>query len=373
MKAVAVFPATRDVKLIACDPPRLEHSTQVKLRMLDVGICGTDREICAFQYGTPPPGADHLIIGHESLGEVVEVGSAVRRVKVGDLAVLRVRRPCPHATCVACRAGRQDFCYTGDFTERGIKGVHGFLTEFVVDDQRYMNPVPAALRDVAVLVEPLAIGENALLQLWQVQQRLPWACPVIPGKPPAFCHKAVVLGAGPVGLLGAMALVANGFETWIYSRELPTGPQTAFAHAIGATYACSQIEMPERLADRIGNVDLIYEATGAAQISFQMMEVLGTNGVFVFTGIPGRKNPIEIDADRIMRNLVLKNQIVYGTVNAGPQAFEAAINDLGTFMQRWPEAVRALITGRYPIEKAPELLLAPPNGLKNIITLNGTR
>lgn len=372
MRAVAVFPAKRDVKLIVSNPPRLEHSTEVKLRMLEIGICGTDREICAFQYGTPPPGSDHLIIGHESLGEVVEIGSSVSRVKVGDLAVLRVRRPCPHAICVACRAGRQDFCYTGDFTERGIKGAHGFLTEFVVDDERYMNPVPGALRDVAVLVEPLAIGEKALLQLWQVQQRLPWVCPVAPGKPRAVCHKAVVLGAGPVGLLGAMALAANRFETWIYSRELPTGPQAVFARAIGATYVSSQSETPQQLADRIGNIDLIYEATGAAQISFQMMEALGTNGVFVFTGIPGRKSPIEIDADLIMRNLVLKNQIVYGTVNAGPQAFEAAIKDLGTFMRRWPDAVRSLITDRYPIEEARELLLGPPSGMKNVVTVNGT-
>jgi len=373
MKAVAVFPAKRAVQLITCDPPGLEHPTQVKLRMLDVGICGTDREICAFQYGTPPPGADHLVIGHESLGEAIEVGSAVSRVKVGDLAVLRVRRPCPHETCVACRAGRQDFCYTGDFTERGIKGAHGFLTEFVVDNEQYMNLVPSSLRDVAVLVEPLAIGEKALLQLWQVQQRLPWACPTVPGKSPTFCHKAVVLGAGPVGMLGAMALVANGFETWIYSRGLPTSPQAAFAHAIGATYACSQTQTPEELAGRLGNIDLVYEATGVAQISFRMMEVLGTNGVFVFTGIPGRKGPIEMDADLIMRNLVLKNQIVYGTVNAGPQAFEAAIQDLGTFMQRWPEAVRSLITGRYPIEEAQKLLQSPASGIKNVITLDGVQ
>ena len=182
-----------------------------------------------------------------------------------------------------------------------------------------------------------------------------------------------MLGAGPVGLLGAMALAANGFKTFLYSRELPTGPQAVFARAIGATYVSSQTQTPEQLAERIGNIDLVYEATGAAKISFQMMEVLGTNGVFVFTGIPGRKHLIEIDAERIMRNLVLKNQIVYGTVNAGPQAFEAAIADLGTFMQRWPEAVRSLITGRYPIEHARELLLDPPRGMKNVITVSEAR
>ena len=168
MNAVAVVPSKREVALLQLDRPAITSPTQVVLRMLDVGICGTDREICSFQYGTPPAGCEHLVIGHESLGEVVEVGPEVSRFHVGDLAVLRVRRPCPHATCAACRAGRQDFCYTGDFTERGITGAHGFLTEVVVDDERYMNPVSAALRDVAVLVEPLAIAEKALLQLWQV-------------------------------------------------------------------------------------------------------------------------------------------------------------------------------------------------------------
>ena len=126
--------------------------------MRDVGVCGTDREICAFDYGTPPEGCPYLVIGHEALGEVVEVGAEVRRVKPGDLVVPMVRRPCPHEGCMACRANRQDFCYTGDFTERGIVGAHGFLTEFIVDEARYLIPVPAAFRDVMVLVEPLTIA-----------------------------------------------------------------------------------------------------------------------------------------------------------------------------------------------------------------------
>jgi len=369
MNAVAVFPVAREVKLIACEEPRLSAPTQVKLRMLDVGICGTDKEISAFQYGTPPKGSAYLIIGHESLGEVIEVGTGVSRVKVGDLAVLRVRRPCPHAHCVACRAGRQDFCYTGDFTERGIKEAHGFLTDFVVDEERYMNAVPSALRDVAVLVEPLAIAEKALIQLWQVQQRLPWACPVTPGQPPALCHKAVVLGAGPVGLLGAMALITQGFETYVYSRDPMASLKTSVVESLGATYLCSQVEPVERLAERVGNIDLVYEATGASRLSFEVMKILGTNGVFVFTGVPGRKGPIEVDADRLMRNLVLKNQIVYGTVNAGPHAFEAAIKDLGMFMQRWPDAVRSLITGRYPLEAACDLLVGTSEGIKNVIAI----
>src|SRR5258706_1803814 len=114
MKAIAVVPSQREVKLIAHPEPQITRPSHVKLRMLEVGVCGTDREICAFQYGTPPSGSGHLVIGHESLGEVVEIGPEVSRVKVGDLVVTMVRRPCDHDDCLACRSDRQDFCYTGD-------------------------------------------------------------------------------------------------------------------------------------------------------------------------------------------------------------------------------------------------------------------
>lgn len=369
MKAIAVFPNQREIKLIDHPAPAISEPTQLKLRILEVGICGTDKEIAAFEYGTPPTGSAYLVIGHESLGEVIEVGRAVKHLQPGDLVVPMVRRPCSHPECLACRQGRQDFCYTGDFTERGIKMQHGFMTEYVVDDERYMNVVPRELRDVAVLVEPLTIAEKGLTQLWQVQQRLPWACPVEPGKPRAFCHRAVVLGAGPVGLLGAMVLMNQGFQTFVYSREAKTGIKSKVAASIGATYVSGEDTSLEKLAALVGNIDLVYEATGAATVSFQLMELLGTNGVFIFTGVPGRKAPIKLDADLIMRNLVLKNQIVYGTVNANREAFEAAISDLQTFMKKWPEAVRTLITRRYPMEQHRELLLGQKDGIKNVISI----
>lgn len=368
MKAVAVAPGTRSVGLVDQDEPRIAEPTQVKLRMRDVGVCGTDREICAFQYGTPPAGSPHLGIGHESLGEVVEIGPGVSRLRPGDLVVPMVRRPCAHDTCAACRAGRQDFCFTGDFSERGIKNLHGFMTEMVVDDERYMHVVPSALRDVAVLVEPLTIAEKALIQIDQVQQRLPWACTVEPGTARRTCHRAVVIGAGPVGLLGAMALVARGFDTTVYSREPAPNPKADLVAAIGARYVSAQDTSIDQLAESVGTIDLVYEATGASAVAFDMMKVLGTNGIFVFTGVPGRKAAIEVDTDVIMRNLVLKNQVVFGTVNAGVEAFEAAIRDLATFEARWPVATRSLITGRHPVEAYRDLLVGPAHGIKNVLT-----
>jgi threonine dehydrogenase-like Zn-dependent dehydrogenase len=367
MKAIAVTPKGNKLELIDHQMPHIAAPTQVKLRMLEVGVCGTDREICTFQYGTPPFGSERLVIGHESLGEVVEVGRAVSRVKVGDLVVTMVRRPCNHDTCLACRSDRQDFCYTGDFTERGINMAHGFMTEYVVDDEKYMNVVPAKLRDVAILVEPLTIAEKALTQIWQVQERLPWDCPHVEKKGRGHCHRAVVLGAGPVGLLGAMALAAADFDVYVYSREAPPNPKSQIVNAIGGHYVSAQTDSIEQLATRVGNIDVVYEATGASSISFEVLKVLGTNGVFVFTGVPGRKAPIEVDTDLIMRDLVLKNQIVFGTVNAGRGTFEDAIRDLGVFMERWPDAVRSLITGRYPIEAHRDLLMGRATGIKNVI------
>ena len=370
MKAIAVSPAAKEIAIIDQAEPKLCAPTEVKLRMLEAGVCGTDREICAFEYGTPPSGTEHLVIGHESLGEVVEVGPKVTRVKAGDLVVPMVRRPCPHDHCIACRSGHQDFCFTGDFTERGIKQQHGFMSQFIVDDEKYMNPVPSELRDVAVLVEPLTIAEKGLAQVWGIQQRLPWGCPVVPGKAQAHCHRAVVLGAGPVGLLGAMALVKADFDTYVYARETLPNPKATVLEMIGAKYLSAETYSLAALAETVGNVDLVYEATGASRLAFDMMTYLGTNGIFIFTGVPGRKGPVEVDTDSVMRNLVLKNQVVFGTVNAGREAFEASIRDLQSFRHAWPQAVKSLITGRFSMADHHDLLVGKSSGIKNVIRLN---
>ena len=362
MKAFGVFPGTKEVKLIKDHPePRKPTGTEVTLKMLEVGICGTDKEICSFEYGTPPKGDPYLVLGHESLGEVIEAGPEAK-LKVGDLIVPMVRRPCGHSSCLACRNGRQDFCYTGDFTERGIKEQHGFCTELIVDDEKYMNVVPKALREVAILVEPLTIAEKALLQLRQVEDRMPWTSK-------GYKPRAVVLGAGPVGLLGAMALIVNGYETFVYSRSRAPNPKAELCRAIGATYLSSEEITVEALAEKVGNIDLVYEAVGVSRVAFDVLKVLGTNGIYCFTGVPGRKAPIEVDTDLMMRNLVLKNQMLFGTVNAGRDAFENAIKDLATFHARWPGPLAQLITGRHPIEAFKELVFAKSDAIKNVIKL----
>jgi glucose 1-dehydrogenase len=371
MRAVAVFPGPRVVKVIEQEAPRIAEPDQVMLRMLDIGICGTDKEICSFEYGTPPAGDDHLVIGHESVAEVVGVGSAVERLRAGDLVVSSVRRPCPHPGCLACRSGHQDYCYTGDFSERGIKEAHGYMAEYVVDRERYMNLVPPGLREIAVLAEPLTIAEKALAQIfWMMQNRPPWLDPQARAGERGRGFSALVLGIGPVGLLGAMTLATAGFSTYVYSRELPPNPRIDLVDAIGATYVSSQATTFPELAERMGNIDLIYEAVGHSHFALQALPVLGTNGIFVLTGVPGLQAFVETDPASTMRNLVLKNQVLLGTVNAGPDDFAAALRDLEAFRQRWPAAVQTLIAGRFPAEQAPELILGRPTGIKSVITFD---
>ncbi len=367
MRAVAVFPHAHEVKLIDVEEPQIARPTEVKLRMLDVGICGTDREISSFQYGTPPDGSDYLILGHESLGEVVEIGPAVQGISVGDLAVIMVRRPCPHAECHACRAGRSDFCVTGDFTERGIKGLHGFLAEYVVDDAQYLHVVPAALRKVGVLIEPLTIAEKALSQALHIERRMPWLAEITPQSPERSELTAAILGAGAIGLLGAMALRAMDIETYVYDRVPPPNSKSQLVETIGARYISPE-NPSTSFTDLIGHVHFIYEATGVSQLAFQAIMALSPNSILVLTGVPGLGAHKELDTDTLMRNMVLKNQVILGTVNAGSVDHVSAIRHIKTFMERWPEVFDTIISGRYPLDAYRDLLLGQSSGIKNVLS-----
>jgi threonine dehydrogenase-like Zn-dependent dehydrogenase len=371
MKAAVVRTRRREIGLADLPAPTIVSDRDVELQPLEVGICGTDREIAAFDYGEPPAGEDHLIIGHEALAEVVRVGPGVAGVAPGDLVVPMVRRPCPIDWCMPCRADRPDFCYSGEYVETGIRRAHGYMAERAVVDCTFLAPVDPELRDFAVLTEPLTIAEKALAQVALIQSRLPRACRLADdgGDPDVPLGKhAVVLGAGPVGILGAMALAARGYRTWVYSRD-PRGSERAQLIASFAEYVSAREHDIASLERLLGNIDLVYEAMGAAKPSFEMLAHIGRNAVFVFTGVPGRKAPIEIDADRIMRELVLNNQVVLGTVNAGRDAFTAALAHLREFEARWPQALRSMIAARHPLEDFEQPLKERLPGVKHVVSL----
>lgn len=359
MRAVAVFPSEKRVDLLDIPEPQLIGATEVLLRLREVGLCGTDREIASFEYGDPPPGADHFVLGHEALAEVVELGREVRSLKVGDLVVAMVRRPCPHDECRPCRAGRPDFCVTGDYTERGIKGADGFLTDYIVEDEAYLARVPGALADVAVLVEPLTVIAKAVDQADAIFGRLPYD----PGS-----QRGLVLGAGPIGLLGAMVLVANGFETLVYSRDSEESKPAELVRSVGARYESSTLNPIENLAKGSGGFDVVLEAVGFAPLMLAATQMLRANGVLALTGVPPETGTAEINAGRALRDLVLRNEVVFGTVNAGRKDYVSAIHHLEQFMILFPESVRELITHRVPLDEVPRML-TQKQGIKNVVQM----
>ncbi|MFL5666242.1 MAG: hypothetical protein ACJ8BW_33570, partial [Ktedonobacteraceae bacterium] len=225
------------------------------------------------------------------------------------------------------------------------------------------------LRDVAVLTEPLTIAEKAKEEAQLILRRLPWLNPDLSmAAQTSRKLQGVVLGAGPVGLLGAFVMATLGGELYVYALAPAPNPASAIVEAIGAKYISKGKITEEHRKALLGNVDLVYEATGVSSLAFEAWQILGPYSTFIFTGVPGQHAPIEVDTDTLMRNIVLKNQVIIGTVNADSKAFDGAIRDLGVFNQRWPGALRSLITSRFAVEDAQDVLLGKTGGIKNVIS-----
>ena len=359
MRAMAVLPGRRELSIIELPRPAVKQDHDVLVRVREVGICGTDRNIGAFHYGTPAAGREALVLGHEAFGEVIDVGASVRTLEPGDLVVMTVRRPCDVEWCPACRAGRQDFCVSGRFRERGIKEADGFMTELIVEDERYLVHVPAPLADVAVLVEPLTIAAKASVELAAVRSRLPWEL---------MGTRALVLGAGPIGLLGAMMIVSLNAKAVVYSREPADSPRARLLRSFGAQYVSAADVPLDRLRDHRGPFEVVFEAVGNSRVAFESLTALAPNVVAILSGVPGGGAPVEVDLDSIMRNIVLQNQVVFGTVGASRATFEESVRLLERFMVLFPDAVRSLITERVSLEQAPALL-GQPEGIKQVVAI----
>src|SRR6266540_4361228 len=262
MKAVVVTPKQAGSGRLQEVPDPTPQPGEVLVRVHEVGIDGTDAEILEGQYGEAPPNDDYLIIGHESLGRVGSVTDGVRDLAPGDWVVAMVRRPDP-VPCRNCAAGESDMCLNGLYTERGIKGLHGFLAEYYAEQPRYLVKLPEDLATVGVLLEPLTIAEKALDQIQLMQSRLVW-------EP----ERAVILGAGPVGLLAALLLRLQDLEVHVYDRTKP-GLKSELAEAMGAHYIWAEKRcLGHELANEIGPVDIIFEATGFSPLAFDAIDTV---------------------------------------------------------------------------------------------------
>jgi threonine dehydrogenase-like Zn-dependent dehydrogenase len=364
MKAIAIKSNTSDLHLVDRPEPKISSSKEVKLRVLRVGICGTDREEAAGGRSKPPEGQVDLVIGHEMLGQVVEVGQAVRRVKPGDYAVFTVRRGC--GKCLSCLMNRSDMCQTGKYHERGIWGLDGYQTEFVVDNEQYIVHVPAELEPVGVLCEPLSVAEKAIDEAVRLQvARLPDA-----PSTPDWLHdrRCLVAGLGPIGLLAALILRLRGAQVYGLDIVDENSARPMWLKFIDGIYVDGRKISADKIDEQIGPMELLFESTGVAALEFNLLDALAPNGVYVLTGIPGGERPLQIPGAELIRQLVLDNQAMVGSVNAARDHFQMAVDDLTQARLLWGGHVEKLITHHHPFDDfASALNEHPADEIKSVI------
>lgn len=321
--------------------PGVAHSTRVEdvdeptgdgvlLRVLEVGVCGTDREISEGLFGVAPGGATQLVIGHESLAEVARDGHGFAK---GELVCATVRRSCGH--CLACGEGAPDSCLTGDYSERGITRLDGFARELVLEEPDNLVRVPRSLGRLAVLAEPTSICTRGLRHALTIGARQPW-------EP----KRALVTGAGAVGLLSTMLLRLEGFEVLVASLE----PSSPIAETLGAEYVSTKTT---DLAEA-GPFDIVIEAAGSAQLMLDALGLLGRSGVACLLGIDGREGKAQIENKVIGVDAVLENRVLFGSVNARRGDWETGVDALDRAREQFPGALEELIGLRVPLDRFEE-------------------
>jgi threonine dehydrogenase-like Zn-dependent dehydrogenase len=345
VKGVTVIPkrsksaALRDVP----EPP--EEEGPVLVEGVAVGVCGTDEEIIAGDYGWPPPGRDHLVLGHESLGRVLEAPWDAA-VFPGDAVVGFVRYPDPDP-CVNCAAGEWDMCRNGRYTEHGIKERDGFMRERYRLRAHHLVKVDPSLGHEAVLLEPTSV----VTKCWDHVDR-------IASRAEADLHRALITGAGPVGLLAAMIAIQRGLETHVLDR-VTDGPKPELVKELGATYHTDI----ERLDD---GVDVVIECTGVGELAFHALRHVAPNGVVALAGLSGSDRRYPVEADALNKELVLENIALFGSVNAGRRHYEGAARALAQADRRWLERI---ITRRVPLERWEEAVTRQADDVKVVVDI----
>ena len=335
MRAVAVYPGKpNSVHLAEMAKPSVTDVPDgrgVLVRVLRVGVDGTDKEINAAEYGAAPDGFNFLVVGHESFGQVEEVGPNVTELAPGDYVVAMVRRP---GFSIYDQIGLQDMTTDDTYFERGINLRHGYLAEYYADAADYLIKIPGGLKHVGVLLEPMTVVEKGIAQAYEIQRRLKVWRP----------RKAAVMGAGTIGLLAALVLRLRGLEVTVFSRDRKPNRNAELIEMTGAKYVSVQDTTILDGARQHGPFDLIFEATGFSPVVFEGMQALAKNGVLVLSSITGGDRKVEIPADRINLDFVLGNKVMVGTVNAARENFEEGVRDMAMAEAQYSGWLSRLLT-----------------------------
>jgi len=335
MKAIAVFPRKPgSVHLADLRKPSLSDvpgGRGVLIRVLRCGVDGTDKEINAGDYGAPPSGCAFLVLGHENFGQVEAVGENVTEVAPGDYVVATVRRP---GMSLYDAIGTSDMTTDDSYFEHGINLLHGFLTEYSVEDADFVVKVPQGLKNVAVLLEPLTVAEKGITQAYEIQRRLRVWRP----------RRAAVMGAGTIGLLATLILRLRGLAVTTFGLTPRPYLNSDLLEELGARYVSTQETPLLEEAGRSGPYDIIFEATGFSPVVFESMRALGKNGVLVLSSVTGGNREVTVPADRINLEFVLGNKVMVGTVNANREYFESGVKDMAQAESQYTGWLSKLLT-----------------------------
>jgi glucose 1-dehydrogenase len=329
MRALTVVPLQAGSAAVTEMPDPEAGPGELLVEGLALGVCGTDREIMDGEYGWAPPGEQRLVLGHESLGRVLEAPPD-SGFAPGDLVVGVVRRPDPEP-CPACARGEFDFCRNGRYTERGIKELHGYGSELWTVETDYAVKLDPGLERVGMLMEPTSVVAKAWDQIERIGNRAYFAP-----------ERVLVTGAGPIGLLAALLGAQRGLEVHVLDHNTE-GPKGELAAALGAHYHSTDVESVASEAPP----DVIIEATGVPEVVLDAMEHNAAAGVVCLTGVSPRGRALTIDAGGLNRDLVLENDVVFGSVNANERHFDLAAEALVRADASWLEA---MISRRVPLE-----------------------
>ncbi|MGE5806145.1 MAG: glucose 1-dehydrogenase [Ignavibacteria bacterium] len=343
MKSLTIKPGTAGITIKDIPEPQIKNDHEIKLKIHYVGICGTDRDQASGGRADAPQGAEELIVGHEMIGEVVDTGKEVHSPSIGDYGLFTVRRGC--GVCTPCKMRRSDMCYSGLYKERGIKSMHGFQAEFVIDKEDYFIGIPEEIKSVGVLTEPMSIAEKAIDEAVKIQALR------IPGfREKEWFRKSrtLVAGIGSVGLLASFILSLRGSKVYGLDIVDENSARPSILKSLGGIYIDGRKISADNIDDTFGEMDFIFEATGIAKLEFQLTDALSRNGIYVLTGIPEGERPVTVMGNEIMREMVLKNQILIGSVNAAKEHYNMAVNDLLGAKKRWGNLPDKMITEKIP-------------------------
>jgi threonine dehydrogenase-like Zn-dependent dehydrogenase len=331
MQGLVTRPGVPHSTRVAEVPTAKADAGQLLLRVLEIGVCGTDREISEGVFGVAPDGEAELVLGHELLGLVDGDGHGF---SCGELVTATVRRSCAH--CLACEEGSPDSCLTGDYSERGITRLDGFARELVAEDAAQLIPIPRSLGRLGVLAEPTSICERAIRHARTIGGRQPWQI-----------ERALVLGAGAIGLLSTYLLRLAGIDVWTASNE----SHVDLVAACGARYVSTEDVSLRTLRDDVGGFDLVIAAVPDAQVMAESLGLLRRSGVACLLGIDGRNRPVSIDGPVLGVDAILENRVLFGSVNAHRQDWLSGVEALDRVRERWPDALEAFVGLRVPLDR----------------------